>query len=235
METKNAVIIMSDAYIGQTFHRGLYRVDLRDVPGTGGYCDDAARAVIRERLSALPLDAVHFIDGGNYHYLSLFFAERVREPFALALYDHHSDMQPSAFGGLLSCGSWALDLLEGESFCRQIALIGAGDDQVVPDAVSDRVTRVSAESAPDAFRSLPADLPVYISVDKDVLSPSAAITDWDQGTMTERALTESLKAIGMNRRIIGMDICGEGEDSRHDALNARLLALGQAILNDPKS
>ena len=231
METKDTLIIMSDAYNGQHFHKGLNRVDLRDVPGTGGYCDGAAQRIIRERLSKLPLDAVHFIDGGNYHYLSLFLMERVREPFVLALFDRHSDMQPSAFGGLLSCGSWALAVLEGQPLCRQIVLIGAGGDQTVPESVEESVIRVSAASAADAYRYLLSDLPVYISLDKDVLDPSVVITDWDQGVMTEASLFESLIAIGKTRRVLGMDICGEGDDGRHDALNGRLLALGQSILN----
>ena len=231
MEAKDALIIMSDAYNGQHFHKGLSRVDLRDVPGTGGYCDDEAQTVIREKLSKLPFDAVHFIDGGNYHYLSLFMTERVREPFVLALFDRHSDMQPSAFGGLLSCGSWALEVLERQPLCMQVALIGAGDDQTVPESVEDRVIRVSAASAADAYRCLPSDLPVYLSVDKDVLSPSVVVTDWDQGNMTEAGLVKSIKAIGRARRILGVDICGEGDDERHDALNGRLLALGQSILN----
>jgi hypothetical protein len=49
--------------------------------------------------------------------------------------------------------------------------------------------------------------PTYLSIDKDVLSPSAARTNWDQGCM---AVAEILDAIAILRaRLIGSDVTGE--------------------------
>ena len=41
--------------------------------------------------------------------------EKIDMPFRLILFDNHTDMQPPAFGGLLSCGGWAAEALEKTS------------------------------------------------------------------------------------------------------------------------
>jgi arginase family enzyme len=52
-----------------------------------------------------------------------------------------------------------------------------------------------------------ATMPIYLSIDKDVLSPDDAHTNWDQGVMR---LSEMLQAIDlMQGRIIGSDVTGE--------------------------
>ena len=52
-------------------------------------------------------------------------------------------------------------------------------------------------------------LPVYISIDKDVLSREYARTDWDQGDMTLGQLCSCITQINSCRQIIGIDVCGE--------------------------
>jgi hypothetical protein len=49
--------------------------------------------------------------------------------------------------------------------------------------------------------------PIYLSIDKDVLSPDAVRTNWDQGKMLERHLLRLIDAL--SDRIIGSDITGE--------------------------
>ena len=51
--------------------------------------------------------------------------------------------------------------------------------------------------------------PVYISVDKDVLNPQSAVTNWDQGSLTLNELEHLLSIILKHEKIIGIDICGE--------------------------
>ena len=53
------------------------------------------------------------------------------------------------------------------------------------------------------------DTPVYISVDKDVLNPQSAVTNWDQGSLTLNELEHLLSIILKHEKIIGIDICGE--------------------------
>ena len=56
---------------------------------------------------------------------------------------------------------------------------------------------------------LPDDLPLYISIDKDVLSQADSITDWDQGDMTLSQMLEMLTELFENHEILGVDICGD--------------------------
>ena len=50
---------------------------------------------------------------------------------------------------------------------------------------------------------------VWLSIDKDVLAESEALTNWDQGQMPLAAICELISAIGTRKRIVGADICGE--------------------------
>lgn len=52
-------------------------------------------------------------------------------------------------------------------------------------------------------------LPVYISVDKDVLAAGEVYTNWDQGQMKLEQMMTLLEGLFRERQIIGMDICGE--------------------------
>jgi hypothetical protein len=50
-------------------------------------------------------------------------------------------------------------------------------------------------------------LPVYLSIDKDVLSPDVARTNWDQGRLSDLDLLRVIDAL--RGRIIGSDITGD--------------------------
>ena len=81
--------------------------DLRHLDGTTCYCSSESQTAISQAIKHLPLQAVHWIDGGDYHYLSTLWMERLQEKTELLLIDNHPDDQPPAFGdGLLSCGGW---------------------------------------------------------------------------------------------------------------------------------
>ena len=94
-------------------------MDFTGLKGVNGYCDEEAGREIRERIEDLSPMEVHFIDSGNFHYISKFWTDKIREDFVLVLFDHHTDMQPSRFGELLSCGSWVKDALDTNSFSAE--------------------------------------------------------------------------------------------------------------------
>lgn len=104
---KKYILHLSDLFSEEGFSDGE-ELDLRDVEGTNCYCGSDSAEELRTRLKDVPADAVHWIDTGDYHYLTLLFLEKIKEPFRLILIDNHPDDQPSAFDepGLLSCGSW---------------------------------------------------------------------------------------------------------------------------------
>ena len=51
--------------------------------------------------------------------------------------------------------------------------------------------------------------PVYISIDKDVLNPASAATNWDQGSLSLQELEKLLAVILQKEQVVGIDICGE--------------------------
>ena len=163
--------------------------DFSAFEGTNCYCSAESAERIRQAIADLPLQAFHCIGTGDYHYQTLFWLERIAEPFSLVLFDHHPDDQPGAFGEeLLSCGAWV-------AYARRLPLLQA-------DCwIRDRADFPALDKLPD--------LPVYVSVDLDVLSQDYARTDWDQGTMTQERLFSLLESIFRATSVLGVDICGE--------------------------
>ena len=82
-------------------------LDFRKLQGVNCYCTQEAEDEIKEKIYSLPFQGIHFLDSGNYHYLTKFWLEKIQKPFSLLVFDNHTDMQEAAFFGLLSCGSWA--------------------------------------------------------------------------------------------------------------------------------
>ena len=160
---------------------GARVIDLKSLEGTCCYCDPDAARGISEAMADAPLRGLHWIDTGDYHYVSKLWMDRIREPFALALFDNHPDDMEPAFGGLLSCGSWVLEAR------RSLPLMKA-----------DRLNT----------SCIPGVLPVYLSIDLDVLSTQFARTDWSQGDWSLDRLFSEVSAIAAGHSILGADICG---------------------------
>lgn len=216
---RHQIVIMdlSGVYKMESFYRHAYFdwIDCTALDGTQGYCDNHALTVLRHKIAPYAPDGIHFIDSGNYHYISKLWTDKITEPFALLLFDHHTDMQPSLFGKLLSCGSWVKDALDTNPYLKKVVIIGAADkllEQIDP-VYADRVISYKESELHDdtrwrhfALQHVP--YPVYISIDKDVLTTEEAVSDWDNGSMTLAQLTVLLHRIVYNRRVIGVDICG---------------------------
>ena len=236
-------------------------LDFTTLSGTTGFCDDAAADEIRRRIADFPARGIHFLDNGNFHYLTRFWCEKISEDFALVVYDHHVDLRKPVFPGLMSCGSWIRDVLLRNSHCRAVLIIGpecaqadiierelqslVAEDQPLRASAPVRVCCFTEDDILDGrvARELPhlldaLHLPVYISIDKDVLSRKVLRTNWDQGIMTEAEFRHELDrfAMGPDIHILGVDICGEPaynacrrllDDTRDlrrsDGVNRRLL------------
>lgn len=232
-------------------------IDCTDIPGTDCYCDDEAVEIIRKRIADAGIkdaDGIHFFDNGNYHYMSKIWTDMVQEPFSLVVFDHHPDMQEPRFGNILSCGGWVKKVLEGNKFVNNVVIIGVADhladeireelSQAGDAEILDKVTFIRESElptvtlegrSPDRVYStfhIPHSTPVYISIDKDALSPAHAATNWDQGSLDVATLKEIIAGLATNHKIIGVDICGErardfAGDEHHtvqeaDALNDRI-------------
>ncbi len=272
-------------------------LDFRELQGTNAYCDIDAIGKIRDAVSGLHPAGLHFIDNGNYHYASLFWMEKCMEDHVLLVYDHHSDMQRTAFPGLLSCGSWIREIWERQFFftkgcrCRAVILAGLSREQMeiaqkehflligsaqkehdfakaaqnerllagnlqkehalfegvakdLGDGDNQSVSKDTEQPEKDAWEMPPLycvteeefhdgraqeklalllakfSLPVYLSIDKDVLSEDVLSTNWDQGTLSDKELLHSIFGLG-GISFAGIDICGGPSPDMEEALIIR--------------
>lgn len=210
-------------------------MDCTGIPGTDCYCDDDAVTQVRKQIAAAGIKSphgIHFFDNGNYHYMSKIWTDMVQEPFSLVVFDHHPDMQEPRFGNILSCGGWVLEVLKSNPFVQGVTLIGVADHLADEIRSDDKVTFIP-ESEIISLSSLVSRLPsnLYISIDKDALSHAHAATNWDQGSLSLEHMKAIISEIAKDRKIIGVDICGErardfAGDEQHsvqaaDALNDR--------------
>lgn len=201
---------------------GAEMFDLSELQGTDCYLDEDSEAALAAHLRPVKTDAVHWIDEGDYHYLTKVFTDRIREPFSLLLFDHHPDCQRPIFGELLSCGGWCRNAVRSNPNLKAVLMvgIGAGSMAVAEDFADEfpglkldiiperKLRRTPSADVARRLAVISAGLPVYVSLDKDVLSARWARTDWDQGSMGLRWLLKALKAVFSAFRILGFDICG---------------------------
>ena len=102
----------------------ITQLDFQDIPGTNCYCDSLAEEEIGKRIAPFGPEGIHFLDSGNYHYLTKLWLELIKVPFELLVFDHHTDMQCPAFGGILSCGGWIREALETNENLKHVILVG---------------------------------------------------------------------------------------------------------------
>jgi hypothetical protein len=282
LNVKSIKITVQDftgVYAEQPFMQGLRKAastdgeirwfDCTRIDGTDCYCDDEAKAILRKQIefsktpalrqaqgpSSISTPGIHFFDNGNYHYMSKLWTDSIREPFDLVVFDHHPDMQPPRFEGILSCGGWIKEVLDNNKFVQNVTVIGVADhlvEEIQEDLthanaaeILDRVTFIRESEltavtlegrSPDRGHLTSHTTPVYISIDKDALNTQEAATNWDQGSLTFEQLAETLQALAQNRKILGIDICGErardmgfedtaAADTLNNALNEKLYNL----------
>lgn len=194
-----------------------------DISGTNCYCDREAEQELVKRIASFSPCGIHYLDSGNYHYMSKLWTDKLQEPFDLLVFDHHTDMQQPAFGDILSCGGWIKEALDRNSFLRQVWIAGppeASIRQTMEEAgdwpYEGRVRWLSEENLADFTQwfkeSVDNPRPFYISVDKDVLAPEYACTSWDQGTVSLKSLEACLKEAMEQVIVVGMDVCGEDSE-----------------------
>lgn len=240
----------SGIYKNQNFYKNyaeeeIFWTELSDLSGCNCYCDAEASDRIRKEIQAFTGKGLHFIDSGNYHYMTRLWLEKLQIPFRLLVFDNHTDMQPPAFGGLLSCGGWIAASLEELPLLQEVILVGPDEEaytQVEPDLQQkvlflsrEKLSTMTAEEKEGFFNNLSEDLPLYVSVDKDVLCKGDASTTWSQGDMHLSELMSFLELVLERQNILGMDVCGEcdmdscSEDFLNDHANEAILRLWEKM------
>ena len=217
-------------------------IDCSDIQETDMYCSKNAYEKIWGRIEPYGIQGIHYIDSGNYHYISKIITDHIDEPFGLVMYDHHTDMQMPMVPEMMSCGDWAGQALSQNKNLRQRVIVGPPESDIeqtlesYSGSQSGRLLTFSAEDLhgdllENKLKLIRTDLPLYISIDKDVLGPEYTETNWSQGDMSidglERLLSVFLGGQGEEKnsdacrndernagdirhsRILGIDICGE--------------------------
>ncbi|MDO5135934.1 MAG: arginase family protein [Eubacteriales bacterium] len=249
------IMNFSGVYREETFWREEDHlwVELGDIPGTNCYCDQEASEEILRRLGAASASVIRFLDSGNYHYVSRLLMNKIRQPFRLLVFDNHTDMQLPAFGGLLSCGGWIESAFMELEDLQEVYLVGPSEEDFssVRENLQSRVrfwgrqalARQRGEGVFSFLEDFPSDLPLYLSIDKDVLCEACASTSWSQGDMSLWELLAHLEVVlsalkEKGGRVLAVDICGEGscgnalENARNDGANKALLTFFKKYLDD---
>ena len=201
---------------GKTNNHIISQLDCQDIPGTNCYCDSLAEEEIGKRIVPFGPEGLHFLDSGNYHYLTKLWLELVKVPFELLVFDHHTDMQKPMVEGMTSCGDWAAQVIEQNENLEQLILVGASEADIQQINVKNqsKLITFSAEelrnnSGREKLDLIETDVPFYISIDKDILDKHYIETNWSQGHMSLGMLEHLLKFFLKDKKIIGVDICGE--------------------------
>lgn len=198
----------------------LNYIDCSDISGTNMYCTLEAEAKIKKRLRPFSIDGIHLLDTGNYHYVSRFFTDRIYTPFSLILFDYHNDMQIPLIPNMTSCGSWARQVIEKNKYLHQLVIIGPDQKTIseIKDIDTNKLICISLQElekgeAKQKFKEVDRNVPIYFSIDKDVLAKSYARTSWSQGRLSLPTLEKMLRIFLKNFEVIGADICGEYSDA----------------------
>ena len=173
MSTTNTgrVIIMNftNVYKWERFShdRNYIWLDCTHLEGTECYCDRESAEALKQLMADYPAEAIHFIDSGNYHYLTKFWTDKLQKPFSLVVFDHHPDMQPPLFEGVISCGGWVKDVMDTNPYLRKVILVGVSEKlkEAIPETYRDRVIfygehELSHEEAGDRMSARHVEGPV---------------------------------------------------------------------------
>lgn len=74
-------------------------IDCSDIEGSNLYCSPQAEREIRRKIEPYGVHGIHFVDSGNYHYVTKIFTDQIHSPFSLIVFDHHTDMQQPLVNG----------------------------------------------------------------------------------------------------------------------------------------
>lgn len=201
-------------------------IDCSDIEESHLYCSPSAYEEIRKRIEPFGISGIHFIDSGNYHYVTKIMTDFLKEPFVLVCFDHHTDMQKPMVEGMTSCGDWAGQVLGENTYLQQLVLIGPPQrdidgieigkpqSQNIQTGEKDKFLAFSEEelqngTAKAKVAQIKEGLPFYISIDKDVLNRRFTETNWNQGDMPLPMLEHLLQFFLQKGKVCGVDICGE--------------------------
>lgn len=166
---------------------------------------------------------LYLFGSGDFHHLTLLLLEQIDFPFAFIVFDNHTDC--SFPYPKYHCGNWMYHAARLE-MCKMILHVGATEPHgafgrriISSLAKSGKLALLSGAECMepggvDKFKKMVFEngfntLPVYVSIDKDVLCGDEAPGDWDNGTMKMSILSKMLESIADSCLVASADITGE--------------------------
>lgn len=199
---------------------------------------------------------------GDYHHLSFMLLQRLPadRPVQLIVCDNHPDNMRYPFG--IHCGSWIyhasrlpqVSAIHVLGICSSDIGLGHAWENHLRPLLTKKLHYWSigvdsrwidwlgrgdnnhrfhdADSLMVAFLQQLGHEPVYLSLDKDVLSPEVVKTNWDQGCFKVRHLEDLMNACA--DRLVGMDITGEVSSCFYESRFKRWLSAtdGQQVMQE---
>lgn len=237
---KAPVVVMnfSGAYQLEPFAHShdFLHIDCTDLHGTDCVLTHESARIINQRIRLLGPRGIHFIDSGDYHYMTKLWTDKIKEPFTLVLVDHHTDMQLPQVRYALTCGDWVDAVIRENRHLKKVIIIGP-HREAYKDVPLPYLNKVSTVSPADFRLLLKGKVPlqetgpIYLSIDKDVLDPSSAVTNWDQGHMTLAELHRLVTLLMDTKQMIGIDVCGEFA-TMHSLFEAEKAATIDSLANE---
>lgn len=227
MTTNHLILDFSHVYCDEKIPKNdrVHWLDCSDIAECDLYCSKRAEEEIRARIEPYGIRGLHFLDSGNYHYVTGIMTEQIKQGFSLILFDHHTDMQKPMIEHMTSCGDWAGKVLKTNPWLQQLILIGPQERDiqqiysekeglVTSTELREKLVTFSAEEiqsgeAGNKISKIKKNFPVYISIDKDILDEEYSETNWSQGKMSLPVLERLLMPFLKSGNILGIDICGE--------------------------
>ena len=126
MTTNHLILDFSHVYCDEKIPKNdrVHWLDCSDIAECDLYCSKRAEEEIRARIEPYGIRGIHFLDSGNYHYVTGIMTEQIKQGFSLILFDHHTDMQKPMIEHMTSCGDWAGKVLKTNPWLQQLILIG---------------------------------------------------------------------------------------------------------------
>ena len=227
MTTNHLILDFSHVYCDENIPKntGIHWLDCSEIEECDLYCSRQAEEKIREKIKPYGIHGIHFLDSGNYHYVTEIMTSQIQKEFQLVVFDHHTDMQKPMIEHMTSCGDWAGKVLATNQWLQQLILIGPQESDIEQiyrendglmnrKEISEKLLTFSAEEIrtgedKNKISKIKKNLPVYISIDKDILGKQYTETNWSQGNMSLPMLERLLSHFLENGNILGIDICGE--------------------------
>ncbi|MDU2064985.1 MAG: arginase family protein [Sporomusaceae bacterium] len=210
------------------FRRDIKRIYLRDLQASLQYwADQEAIRRFQAKLlqEASPAGFCRFLGSGDFHHLTLATLEKLTDPFALLVFDNHPDCSYAL--PRYACGNWLYHAVK-LPLCRQVVHVGAtetygwlrralslhslqqsGKLLFIPAEIGKGKKYYCQEIMTLLEPSLKEEMPLYLSLDKDVINAQESPGDWDNGILTLTDVVYLIEAVGSSFSYIGADITGE--------------------------